>query len=50
MEHCSFEFLLVSNHDDVTWDYPKKEDLGKKKKIFLRTHNFEEVKKAIGTW
>ncbi len=24
----NFEFLLVLNHDDVTWDYPKKEDLG----------------------
>jgi len=25
MEHCSlnFEFLLVLNHDDVTWDCPK---------------------------
>jgi hypothetical protein len=37
MEHCSlnFEFLLVLNHDDVTWDYPKREDLGKKR-IFYK--------------
>jgi hypothetical protein len=33
----NFEFLLVLNHDDVTWDYPKMEDLGKRKKHFLHT-------------
>jgi hypothetical protein len=27
----NFEFLLVLNHDGVTWNYPKKEDLGKKR-------------------
>jgi hypothetical protein len=25
----NFEFLLVLNHDDVTQDYPKREDIGK---------------------
>jgi hypothetical protein len=25
----NFEFLLVLNHDDVTWDCPKGRDLGK---------------------
>jgi hypothetical protein len=31
MEHCSlnFEFLLVLNHDDVTWDCPKMGVMGK---------------------
>jgi hypothetical protein len=24
----NFEFLLVLNHDDVSWDYPKREALG----------------------
>ncbi len=27
----NFEFLLVLNHDDVNWDCPKKEDLGKRR-------------------
>jgi hypothetical protein len=27
----NFEFLLVLNHDDVTENCPKKEDLGKKR-------------------
>ncbi len=26
----NFEFLLVLNHDCVTWDYPKREDIGEK--------------------
>jgi hypothetical protein len=30
MGHCRFEFLLVLNHDDVTWDCPKGEDMGKR--------------------
>jgi hypothetical protein len=32
MEHCSlnFEFLLILNHDDVTWDCPKMGVLGGK--------------------
>jgi hypothetical protein len=42
----NFEFLLVLNHDDVTWDYPEREDLGKRRKIF--GHNFEEVWRVIG--
>jgi hypothetical protein len=25
----NFEFSLVLNHDDVTWDCPKGEDIGK---------------------
>jgi hypothetical protein len=29
----NFKFLLDLNHDDVIWDYPKREDLGKRKKI-----------------
>jgi hypothetical protein len=29
----NFEFLLVLNHDDVTWDYQKREDMGKKRII-----------------
>jgi hypothetical protein len=33
----NFEFMLVFNHDDVIWDYPKKEDMGKKRKIFGHT-------------
>jgi hypothetical protein len=33
MEHycLNFEFLFVLNHDDVAWDYTKKEDMGKKR-------------------
>jgi hypothetical protein len=31
-----FEFLLVLNHDDVIWDYPKKEDMGKRMMILKR--------------
>ncbi len=27
----NFEFFLVLNHDDVIWDCPKKEDLGKRR-------------------
>jgi hypothetical protein len=27
----NFEFLLVLNHDGVTWNYTKREDLGKKR-------------------
>jgi hypothetical protein len=32
MEHCrfDFEFFLFLNHDDVTWDYPKMRDIGKR--------------------
>jgi hypothetical protein len=26
-----FYFLLVLNHDDVTWNYPKREDMGKRR-------------------
>ncbi len=26
----NFEFLLVLNRDDVAWDCPKKEDMGKR--------------------
>ncbi len=36
----NFEFLLVLNHDGVIWNYPKREDLGKKRGY--RTHNFGE--------
>jgi hypothetical protein len=36
MEHYSFELLLALNHDDVTWDCPKKEDLGKRRDLILR--------------
>jgi len=34
----NFEFMLVLNHDDVTWDCPKRKDLGKRgiiRHIFL---------------
>jgi hypothetical protein len=31
----NFEFLLVLNHDDVTWDCPKREDLGKSCGYFI---------------
>jgi hypothetical protein len=27
----NFELLLVLNHDDVTWDCPKREALGKRR-------------------
>jgi hypothetical protein len=30
----NFEFLLVLNYDDVTRDYPKRKDLGKRKGFF----------------
>ncbi len=30
----NFEFLLVLNHDDVTRDCPKRENLGKKRGFF----------------
>jgi hypothetical protein len=45
MEHYSFdfEFLLVLNHDDVTWDCPKREDMGKRRIIFR--HNFGKIVK-----
>jgi hypothetical protein len=33
----SFEFLLVLNHDDVIWDYPKREDIGKRRIILKHT-------------
>ncbi len=36
----NFEFLLVLNHDDVTWDYPKMGDMGKRKSL-LDTHFWE---------
>jgi hypothetical protein len=26
--------IVVLNHDDVTWDCPKREELGKRKRIF----------------
>jgi hypothetical protein len=29
----NFEFFLVLNHDDVTWDCPKREDLRKRRRI-----------------
>ncbi len=37
----NFEFLLVFNHDDVIQDYPKKEDL-RKRKTLLETQFWEE--------
>jgi hypothetical protein len=43
----NFEFLLVLNHDDVTWD-PKEEDMGKKKGIF-RHIIWKKKKGAIDT-
>jgi hypothetical protein len=33
----------------VISDYPKREDLGKRRKIFW-THKFEEIKITIGIW
>jgi len=33
----NFEFMLVLNHDDVTWDCPKGGDLGKTRMIFGHT-------------
>jgi hypothetical protein len=33
----NFEFLLVLNHDDVTWDCTKKEDLGKRGGVLKHT-------------
>ncbi len=44
----NFEFLLVLNHDDVTWDYPKMENLGKRKRILKHTI-LGRVRGAIGT-
>jgi hypothetical protein len=29
----NFEFLWVLNHDNVIWDCPNREDLGKRRKI-----------------
>jgi hypothetical protein len=40
----NFEFLLVLNHDDVTWDCPKMGDLGKKDFIFR--HSFGKSKNS----
>ncbi len=42
----NFEFLLVLNHDDMTWDCPKKEDMGNMNG-FLDTQ-FGEVKIVVG--
>jgi hypothetical protein len=41
----NFEFLLVLNYDDVIWDCPKKEDLGKRS----HKHRLEEVRIIVGT-
>jgi hypothetical protein len=36
----TFEFLLLLNHDDVTWDSPKRKDMGKRRIIL--THGFRK--------
>jgi hypothetical protein len=36
----TFEFLLLLNHDDVTWDCPKRKDMGKRRIIL--THDFRK--------
>ncbi len=38
----NFEFLLILNHDDVPWDCPTREDLRKKRRIFLGTHSLKK--------
>jgi hypothetical protein len=40
--------MLVLNHDDVTWDYPKREDIGKRRRILKHTA-LEEIRIAIST-
>jgi hypothetical protein len=42
----NFEFLLGHFHDDVTWDCPKMEDLGKRRIIL--GHCFEGVRIVVG--
>jgi hypothetical protein len=44
----NFEFLLVLNHDDVTWDYPKRGNLRKRKRFLGHTF-LGRVKKVVGT-
>ncbi len=44
----NFELLLVLNHDDVIWDYPKEEDMGRRKNI-LRHIILGRVRGVVGT-
>jgi hypothetical protein len=43
-----FEFLLVLNHDDVTWDYPKREVLGKRR-IIIKHIILGRMRGVVGT-
>ncbi len=45
----NFEYLLVFNHDDVTWDHPKREDLGKREDI-SRNMIFGRVRGVVITF
>jgi hypothetical protein len=43
----TFDFLLLLNHDDVTWDCPKRKDLGKR--MIILTHGFRKrIKGTMG--
>jgi hypothetical protein len=44
----NFEYLLVLNHDDMTWDYPKREDLGKREDI-IKNIVSRKVRRVVGT-